>query len=70
MYMCMYVRSQGQLYLSADIMSVRTNIQLCVVGHNIVQASAELDLTFANVDLTDVRCWTVIIGLGSNYHYA
>ena len=46
-------------------MSVRTKFQLCMVRRNtkvIMQASAKLDLTFTNVDLTNVRCQTVIIG--------
>ena len=50
-------------------MSVRTKFQLCMVGQQtiqikvIIQASAKLDLTFTIVDLTNVRCQTVIIVL-------
>ena len=46
-------------------MSVKDKFQLCMVGHNtkeIRQASAKLDLTITNVDLTNVRCQNVIIG--------
>ena len=49
-----------------DIVSVRTKFQLRMVGHmqyKSDQASAKLDLTFTDVDLTNVRCQTVILAL-------
>ena len=42
-------------------MPVKAKFQLCMVDKS-DQASAKLDLTFTNVDLTNVRCQTVIIG--------
>ena len=41
--------------------------QLCMVRHNTKsdQASAKLDLTFNNVDLTNVRCQIVIHVIGA-----
>ena len=50
-----------------DILSVETKFQLCMVGHNTkVSGISKIDLTFTNVDLTNVRCQTVIIGPGLN----
>ena len=45
-------------------MSVRTKFQLCMVRRNTkaIRHKQKLDLTFTNIDLTNVRCQTVIIG--------
>ena len=46
------------------IRCAKTKFQVCMVGHNVkvIRHQAKPDLTFSNVDLTYVRCQTVIIG--------
>ena len=45
-----------------DIMSHKSKFITCMVGHN--AKVIRHDLTFTNVDLTNVRCQTVITGRG------
>ena len=50
-----------------DIMSVRTKFQLCMVRRNTkaIRHKQKLELTFTNIDLTNVRCQ--IVKAGSQY---